>query len=111
MPPRQARSSSGKVLAIDDLGLLRELAEGEGAGDGHSLTLLRSERSMTDCRPISLFSLQTARQLGEEVGAVLDKRRFRANVYLELGDPKQRFADWYTGVIGARGSCRQCPYG
>ena len=42
---------------------------------------------MTDCRPISLFSLQTARQLGEEVGAVLDKRRFRANVYLDLGDP------------------------
>jgi uncharacterized protein YcbX len=41
---------------------------------------------MTDCRPISLFSLQTARQLGEEVGAVLDKRRFRANVYLDLGD-------------------------
>src|SRR5260370_15619423 len=52
---------SGKVLAIDDPGLLRELAE--GVGDGHSLTLLRSERSMTDCRPISLFSLQTARQL------------------------------------------------
>jgi uncharacterized protein YcbX len=76
---------SGKVLAIDDPGLLRELAE--GAGDGHSLTLLRSERSMTDCRPISLFSLQTARQLGEEVGAVLDKRRFRANVYLDLRDP------------------------
>jgi len=62
---------------------VRQLAE--GAGDGHSLTLLRSERSMTDCRPISLFSLQTARQLGEEVGAVLDKRRFRANVYLDLG--------------------------
>jgi uncharacterized protein YcbX len=40
---------------------------------------------MTDCRPISLFSLQTARQLGEEVGATLDKRRFRANVYLDLG--------------------------
>jgi uncharacterized protein YcbX len=34
---------------------------------------------------ISLFSLQTARQLGEEAGAVLDKRRFRANVYLDLG--------------------------
>ena len=39
---------------------------------------------MTDCRPISLFSLQTARQLGEEVGTILDKRRFRANVYLDL---------------------------
>src|SRR5262249_14577396 len=28
---------------------------------------------------------QTARQLGEEVGTALDKRRFRANVYLDLG--------------------------
>ena len=40
---------------------------------------------MTDCRPISILSLQTAQQLGEEVGFVLDKRRFRANVYLDLG--------------------------
>ncbi len=75
---------SGRVLAIDDPELLRELTA--RAEDGHSLTLLRSERSMTDCRPISLFSLQTARRLGEEVGAVLDKRRFRANVYLDLAD-------------------------
>jgi uncharacterized protein YcbX len=74
---------SGEMLAIDDPALLRQLAEGDGGG--HSLTLLRSERSMTDCRPISLFSLQTTRQLGEEVGAVLDKRRFRANVYLDFG--------------------------
>src|SRR5207253_1963860 len=63
--------------------LLRQLSE--LAGDTHSLTLLRSERAMTDCRPISVFSLQTARQLGEEVGSALDKRRFRANVYLDLG--------------------------
>jgi uncharacterized protein YcbX len=70
------------VLAIDDPALLRQFAE--EAGNGYSVTLLRSERSMTDCRPISLFSLQTARQVGEEVGAVLDKRRFRANVYLDL---------------------------
>jgi uncharacterized protein len=74
---------SGAVLAIDDPALLRQLVD--RAGDGHSLTLLRSERAMTDCRPISLFSLQTARQLGEEVGSALDKRRFRANVYLDLG--------------------------
>jgi uncharacterized protein len=74
---------SGEVLAIGDPALLRQLAE--RAGGAHSLTLLRSERAMTDCRPISLFSLQTAAQLGEEVGSVLDKRRFRANVYLDLG--------------------------
>ena len=74
---------TGEVLPIDDPVLLRQLTD--RAGDGHSLTLLRSERAMTDCRPISLFSLQTARQLGEEVGTVLDKRRFRANVYLDFG--------------------------
>jgi len=88
---------SGKVLAIDDPGLLRELTE--GAEGGHSLTLLRSERSMTDCRPISLFSLQTARRLGEEVGAVLDKRRFRANVYLDLEDPSG-FSE--NGLVGRK---------
>jgi MOSC domain-containing protein len=74
---------SGEMLAIDDPVLPQQLAE--RAGGAHSLTLLRSERAMTDCRPISLFSLQTARQLGEEVGTALDKRRFRANVYLDLG--------------------------
>ena len=76
---------SGKVLAIDDPALLRELAE--GTASDHSLTLLRSERSMTDCRPISLIALQTVRQLGEEVGIALDQRRFRANVYLDLQEP------------------------
>jgi uncharacterized protein len=76
---------SGEVLSIDDPELLRRLAEG---ADGHSLTLLRSERPMTDCRPISLFSLQTARQLGKEIGASLDKRRFRANLYVDFGEAK-----------------------
>ena len=55
---------SGQLLAIDDPALLRQL--GASADDRHSLTLLRSDRAMTDCRPVSLFSLQTARQLREE---------------------------------------------
>jgi len=88
---------SGEVMAIDDPALLRQL--GGSADDGHSLTVLRSDRAMTDCRPISFFSLQTARQLGEEVGAVLDKRRFRANVYLDLGA-----ADGFSenGLVGRK---------
>ena len=81
----------------EDPALLRQLAD--GTDDGHSLTLLRSERSMTDCRPISLFSLQTVRQLGEEVGAILDKRRFRANVYLDLGAAGGFSED---GLVGRR---------
>src|SRR5260370_30930544 len=52
--------------------------------EGHELTLLRSDRAMTDCRPVSLISIRTVRQLGEELGTSLDKRRFRANIYLDL---------------------------
>ncbi|MBK5290621.1 MAG: MOSC domain-containing protein [Acidobacteriia bacterium] len=73
---------SGDLLAIDDPRLISMLREGVRAA--HELTLLRSDRAMTDCRPISLLSTQTARQLGEELGTDVDKRRFRANVYLDL---------------------------
>ncbi len=72
----------GKRLAIDDPLLIAMLRE--RIRDVHELTLLRSDRAMTDCRPISLFSIQTARQLSQELGADLDKRRFRANIYIEL---------------------------
>ena len=39
---------------------------------------------MTDCRPLSIFALQSAEKLGKETGTSVDKRRFRANVYLDL---------------------------
>src|SRR6266704_6500069 len=58
----------------------------------HELKLMRSERAMTDCRPVSIFSLQSARQLGEETGTPIDKRRFRANVYVDLASA-QGFAE------------------
>src|SRR5687768_9016376 len=73
---------SGELMAIDDPALLRML--GEGLRDTHTLTLLRSERAMTDCRPVSLFSVQTVRQLEEELGTPVDQRRFRANVYVDF---------------------------
>lgn len=73
---------SGGLLAIDDPALIRGL--GERLGGEPTLQLLRSDRAMADCRPISLFSVQTVDQLGEELGVTLDKRRFRANVYLDL---------------------------
>lgn len=69
----------GRVLAIDDPALARGL--------GDALRLTRSDKAITDCRPVSLFSVQTARRLGEELGRTVDKRRFRANVYLDLDAP------------------------
>jgi uncharacterized protein YcbX len=91
----EVETPSGDVLAVDDPALIRMLAE--RMRDSPSLTLVRSERAMTDCRPVSLFSIQTARQLGDEVGSALDKRRFRANVYLDLGSANGFAEDAFVG--------------
>jgi hypothetical protein len=73
---------SGAVVAIDDPALIEMLGEGL-RGENH-LTLVRSDRALTDCRPVSLISLQTLRQIEEELGRPVDKRRFRSNIYLNL---------------------------
>ena len=72
----------GKTLAIDDPALIDMLRA--DIDEKHQLTLMRSERALTDCRPVSIFSLQSAKQLAEETGTPVDNRRFRANVYVDL---------------------------
>ena len=72
----------GRTLAVDDPALIDMIRA--DIDQKHQLTLMRSERALTDCRPVSIFSLQSARQLGEETGTPIDKRRFRANVYVDL---------------------------
>lgn len=72
----------GKTLAVDDPTLKEMLGEGL-RGENH-LTLVHSDRALTDCRPVSLISVQTVRQVAEELDLPLDKRRFRANIYLNL---------------------------
>src|SRR6201984_1962148 len=54
----------GQTLAVDDSALLELLRT--DIDQKHQLTLMRSERALTHCRPFSLFSLQSARQLAEE---------------------------------------------
>ena len=94
---------AGENFAIDDPRLISVLRA--GLRDGHELTLLRSHRAMTDCRPVSIFSIQTARKLGKEVGIDVDKRRFRANVYVDLDSGKGFDEDEFVGRtlrIGAK---------
>lgn len=72
----------GKTLAIDDPSLIEVLRA--NVDPKHQIALMRSQRAMTDCGPVSIFSLQTAQQLSEETSTRVDKRRFRANVYVDL---------------------------
>jgi uncharacterized protein len=69
-------------FAIDDPRLISLL--GRSIPEGETLSLLRSDRAMTDCHPVSLFSIQTARQLSQALKMDLDIRRFRANIYADL---------------------------
>src|ERR1051325_11728873 len=73
---------NGETIAIDSPILIERLRA--GVDQKHELTLRRSDRAMTDCRPLSLFAVQSATKLGTETGALVDKRRFRANIYLDL---------------------------
>ncbi len=72
---------SGEMLAVDNpmhlAKLMRHLSK-------RRLSIVRSDRAMTDSYPVSLISLQTINQLSEELNAALDKRRFRANIYARL---------------------------
>jgi len=94
---------AGERLAIDDPRLINMLRD--GIRDKHELTLLRSARSMTDCSPVSIISIQTVCQLSKEFGIVADKRRFRANVYAELASGNAFGEDEFVGRtlrIGAK---------
>src|SRR5207244_4903140 len=77
---------AGKTVAIGDPALIEMLRA--DIDQKHEVTLMQSQRAMTDCRPVSIFSLQSARQLAEETSTPVDKRRFRANVYVDLTSAK-----------------------
>jgi uncharacterized protein len=72
----------GDKLPIDEPALIDMLRA--DIDPKHTLTLMQSQRAMTDCRPVSILSLQSVQQLAEETGVRVDKRRFRANIYVDL---------------------------
>ena len=75
----EVETPSGEILNIDDPALL----EGMQDKSKGTLTLHYTQKNLVDCRPLSLFSLQTVEQLCRETDMVVDKRRFRANFYVD----------------------------
>ncbi|HEV7902640.1 MAG TPA: MOSC domain-containing protein [Pyrinomonadaceae bacterium] len=89
---------SGEIVSVDDPALVKLL--GEGIGEQNQLTLVRSDRALTDCRPVSVISLQTVRQVESELGVPIDKRRFRANIYFDFASESGGFAE--DNLVGRR---------
>jgi uncharacterized protein YcbX len=91
----EVETPDGKTIAIDDVALIDNLrANIDGK---HELKLLRSDKAITDCRPLSIFAVQSAKKLGEETGTNVDKRRFRANVYVDLTNADGFAEDQFVG--------------
>jgi uncharacterized protein YcbX len=82
----EVATPDGDQFSIEDPMLIRRL--NDGLNDRDTLSLVRSDRSLTDCRPVSIFGVWTARQLSDEVGAEVDQRRFRANIYVDFASQK-----------------------
>ena len=78
-PPVEVRMPEGGVRQAGDPAFCEELA----GKVGRPLFLLKSARGIFDCQHISLFSLASVRGLAAEAGCPIDRRQFRANVYLE----------------------------
>jgi len=89
---------SDEIVSVDDPALLKLL--GEGISEKNQLKLVRSDRALTDCRPVSLVSLSTVRQVESELGIPIDKRRFRANIYFNLTSDTEGFAE--DNFVGSR---------
>jgi uncharacterized protein len=89
---------SGETVSVDDPALIKLL--GEGISEKNQLKLVRSDRALTDCRPVSLIGLQTIRQIESELGVPIDKRRFRANIYFSFASESSGFAE--DSFVGRR---------
>jgi uncharacterized protein len=89
----EVTTPAGQTLAVDSPELRAELEE----RGGHKVELRFSERSLTDCRPVSLFGNATAGALGEELGMRMDRRRFRANFYANWDDGRPYREDELVG--------------
>lgn len=89
------QTRTGETFAINDERLLQLL--GRDLREGHELTLLHSEKAIADCHPVSILSVQSVEQLSVELGRAVDKRRFRANIYLDLATKRGFAEDEFVG--------------
>jgi uncharacterized protein len=72
----------GRTLPIRSSELAAELTR----RGGYAVTLHASERGIPDAYPISLLGNASAKALGDELHLSIDRRRFRANFYVDWID-------------------------
>ena len=72
----------GEVFSIHDPLLTAHLRA--SLPGGHSLSVVASDKPLTDVRPVAVLGIGTVAQLARELRTPLDARRFRANILLRF---------------------------
>ena len=95
LPQVRVRTPEGSMCDVDD----PALRDGLASQLGHSVFLLKCDRGTFDCQHISVFSLASLSALAAEVGCPIDRRRFRANLYVEPASGRAFEEDSWTGCL------------
>ncbi len=87
------KTPDGEVYDIESPEFLENIS---GQSEGQ-LKLHYTQRSITDCRPVTLFSLQTLEQLKQETKLDIDKLQFRSNFYVDWDNSAGFYEDQLVG--------------
>lgn len=90
----EVETPDGDIYSLENDDFLEHLKSLTG---DRSLSLHFSQRSQFDCRPLSIFSVQMRDLLAEELDTNIDKRQFRANLYVKWNDDKPAYENDLVG--------------
>lgn len=91
--PTHVRTPDGRLLELRGAALLGEIAERLGGG----VELMWLKHGIFDDASVSVISPATIAGIGQQSGADLDRRRFRANVVLDTRDAEPFAEDGWVG--------------
>src|SRR5687767_12313594 len=81
--PTHVRTPAGAEVGLRSAELQSEVA----ARFGNGVELMKLKHGIFDDASVSVISLATIAGIGREAEMDLDRRRFRANIVIETGDP------------------------
>jgi uncharacterized protein YcbX len=94
--PTHVRTPDGRPFALRSAELQSEVA----ARSGIDLELMKLKHGIFDDAPVSVIGAATIAGIGREAGMTLDRRRFRANIVLDVDDPAPFLEDsWVGGTL------------
>ncbi|PWU20287.1 MAG: hypothetical protein C5B50_04275 [Verrucomicrobia bacterium] len=91
--PTGVRTPAGSCVELRSAGLKAEIAERFGS----SVELMQLKHGTFDEAPVSVISLATIAGIGREAGRDLDRRRFRANIFIETERSQPFLEDGWVG--------------